>query len=375
MMMLGLYFTDREPFHTVYLHGIVRDPTGSKMSKTKGNVVDPLEMISDIGADALRVALVSGNAPGVDQRLTESKLTGGRNFTNKLWNAARFVLGSRPGGDAAGGEETLATRWIRSRLAEATERATRQLDALDLSGYAATVHEVAWSDYCDWFLEMAKVDLRRAGASDADRAATWAAAAEGLATILRLLHPLMPFVTEEIWGALAEEAPGATAGEPLLIRASWPDPGVRDEPGERAFDELAGLVRGVRNLRTEAGTPAGAWVPLQVEPAHADAEATLRDGARYVEALARARPIEIGAGTDRPPLIATGPLGAAWLVVDAEEGADRRRGQLAELDASIRRIRSLLANEAFTSRAPEAVVARERHRLTALEAERGQLER
>src|SRR5688572_2918551 len=181
MMMLGLYFTDAEPFHTVYLHGIVRDPTGSKMSKTKGNVVDPLEMITDIGADALRVALVSGNAPGVDQRLTQSKLTGGRNFTNKLWNAARFVLASRPETLSASAEPSLAVRWIRSRLAAGVAQATEQLDALDISGYAATVYDLAWSDYCDWFLEMGKVDLRRDGATDADRAATWSAAAEALA--------------------------------------------------------------------------------------------------------------------------------------------------------------------------------------------------
>ena len=207
MMMLGLFCTDVEPFHTVFLNGMIRDPTGTKMSKTKGNVVDPLEKIDEIGADALRFALVSGTAPGVDQRLTQAKLDGGRNFTNKLWNAARFVLATRPEPIAEPGEPTLAARWIRSRLAAATERATRQLDALDLGGYAATVYEVAWSDYCDWFLEMAKVDLRREDATDADRAATWPAAAEGLATLLRLLHPLMPFVTEEIWEALGDVDP------------------------------------------------------------------------------------------------------------------------------------------------------------------------
>ena len=374
MMMLGLYFTDEEPFHTVYLHGLVRDPYGQKMSKTKGNVVDPLAMISDIGADALRVALVSGNAPGVDQRLTDSKLAGGRNFTNKLWNAARFVLGSRPQTDAASADEPLAARWIRSRLADATGRATRQLDALDLSGYAATVHELAWSDYCDWFLEMAKVDLRREDAADAERAATWRATIDGLATILRLLHPLMPFVTEEIWGALAEVAPEAVDGEELLIRAHWPEPGPHDEAAERAFDELATLIRGVRNLRTDAAMPAGAWVPMRIDPSDGDAEARLRAGTAYLETLARVRPIAIGAGAERPTLIATSPLGAAWLESTASDNADRRERQRAELDANIARVRELLANESFTSRAPEAVVKRERERLTAIEEERRQLD-
>jgi valyl-tRNA synthetase len=376
MMMFGLFFTDTEPFHTVYLHGIVRDPYGQKMSKTKGNVVDPLEMINDIGADALRVALVSGNAPGVDQRLTESKLTGGRNFTNKLWNAARFVLGARPETDAAAGEASLAVRWMRSRLADATERATRQLEALDLAGYAATVQEAAWSDYCDWFLEMAKVDLRRPDATDGDRAATWLAAAEGLATILRLLHPLMPFVTEEIWRALGETEPRVAAGEPLLIRAAWPASRSRDREAEAAFEDLATLVRGVRNLRTEAGSPAGAWIPLVVDPVDATAASAISAAATYLEALARVRPIRIGADGERPELVAATPLGAAWLGVDAaaEHGVgERRAAQLADLDANIERLQALLANDAFVGKAPAAVVARERQRLADLIAERTQL--
>jgi valyl-tRNA synthetase len=377
MMMLGLFCTDAEPFHTVYLHGMIRAEGGVKMSKTKGNTVDPLSMIDEIGADALRFALVSGSAPGSDQRLTRAKLEGGRNFTNKLWNAARFVLGSRPDPLVEGdGEPSLAARWIASRLAEATERATRQLDALDLGGYAATVYEVAWNDYCDWFLEMAKVDLRREGASDGERAGTWRAAADGLATLLRLLHPLMPFVTEEIWEALAEASPDATRGEPLLVRAAWPVDVTRDAGADAAFEGIATLVRGVRNLRTEAATPAGAWVPLVVDPVDADARAAIEAATPYVTALARVRPIQPHDGGSRPELLAASPLGAAWLGVDAaaqEAASVRRASQLAELDANIARVRDLLANESFVDRAPEAVVARERERLADLERERGQL--
>ena len=293
------------------------------MSKTKGNVVDPLEMISEIGADALRVALVSGNAPGVDQRLTQSKLTGGRNFTNKLWNAARFVLASRPEALAEPGEPSLAVRWIRSRLAAGAAHATEQLDALDISGYAATVYDLAWSDYCDWFLEMAKVDLRRDGVTDAERSATWSAAAEALATLLRLLHPLMPFVTEEIWGALRDVAPDVAADEPLLIRAAWPTPAVRDGDAEAAFEDLATLVRGVRNLRTEAGTPAGRLGARcsSRRPIRTPHGRSMPAGA-YIEALARVRPIEVTEEGERPTMLATGPLGAAWL----GDRYGRRRG-------------------------------------------------
>ena len=164
MMMLGLFLTDAEPFHTVFLHGIVRAEGGVKMGKTKGNVVDPLEVVEEFGADAMRFALVVGTSPGSDQRLTGAKIQGARNFTNKLWNAARFVIGARPEPLAEpDGEPGLAERWIGSRLADATARATRQLDALDASAYASGLYDFAWSDYCDWFLEMAKLELRRRG--------------------------------------------------------------------------------------------------------------------------------------------------------------------------------------------------------------------
>jgi valyl-tRNA synthetase len=379
MMMLGLYCTGVEPFHTVFLSGMIRDPYGQKMSKTKGNTVDPLEQIDQIGADALRFALVNGTAPGSDQRLTQAKLDGGRNFTNKLWNAARFVLGNRPP-DATGPEtaaaETLAVRWLRSRLADATERATRQLDALDLSGYAATVHEAAWSDYCDWFLEMAKVDLRREGASAGERDATWRAAVDGLATILRLLHPLMPFVTEEIWAALGEASPAATANEPLLVRAAWPPAGPRDLGAERNFADLAELIRTVRNVRTQAGTPAGAWVPLAVASPAPEAAAALESDIRYVESLARVRPVTTRTDRDRPEAAAATPLGAVWLEASGEAsdaGAQQRSARIAELDRNIARVRDLLANDGFVRKAPAEVVEGERERLARLEEQRRQL--
>ncbi|MEA2650759.1 MAG: valyl-tRNA synthetase, partial [Chloroflexota bacterium] len=372
------FLTDAEPFHTVYLHGMIRAEGGIKMSKTRGNSVDPLDIVEEIGADALRVALVHGSAPGSDMRLTQAKLDGGRNFTNKLWNAARFVLANRPESAVPRGEPSLAARWIGSRLADATARATRQLDALDLGGYAATVYDAAWSDYCDWFLEMAKVDLRRDDAGDAERAATWAAAAEGLASLLRLLHPLMPFVTEEIWQALREAAP-YVAADPLLIIARWPPAQDQDPRAESAFADLAALVRGVRGLRTEAGTPASAWAPLSIEPSDDAADAALRADLRYLEALARVRPIElVRDGAERPELVAAGRLGVAWLAQDGATemvAAGRRQAQLAEMDANIARLEQLLANTSFTDRAPAVVVERERTRLADLREQRGQLAR
>jgi valyl-tRNA synthetase len=186
----------------------------------------------------------------------------------------------------------------------------------------------------------------------------------------------MPFVTEEIWDALGDVAPDRTAGEPLLIRAAWPAPGPRDPEAERDFDAIATLVRGVRNLRTEAGTPAGAWVALRIDPTDADAVSRLAAARPYVEALARVRPIDVAGGAARPSLVTAGPLGAAWLEAQAapDEGStERRRAQIEEVERNVDRLRALLANEAFTSKAPAAVVDRERERLSALERELEQL--
>ena len=377
MMMLGLFCTDVEPFHTVYLHGMIRAEGGVKMSKTKGNTVDPLGLVEDIGADALRFALISGSTPGSDLRLTQAKLDGGRNFTNKMWNAARFVLSNRPeGGDPEKAAASLPIRWIRSRLAIATERATQQLEGLDLGGYASTMYEAAWSDYCDWFLETAKVDLRRDDAGDDERASTWGAAAEGLAALLRLLHPLMPFVTEEIWQALRDEAPAA-ASEPLLIAARWPEASARDEAAEWEFADLVGLVRGVRNLRTEASSPAAAWIPVLVEPAGTAERGLLERSQRYLEALARVRPVELVTdATERPPHVASTRLGVAWLgqdTVAAAAAEARRAAQVEELERAIERLEGLLANDGFTRRAPAEVVERERARLDELRRQRARL--
>jgi valyl-tRNA synthetase len=376
MMMLGLFCTGVEPFRTVYLSGLIRADGGVKMSKTKGNVVDPLGLIDEIGADALRFALVVGTSPGNDQRLTEAKLEGARNFSNKLWNAARFVLGARPEPLAQPvGEPTLAERWIRSRLSEATERATRQLDALDLGAYTATVHEFAWSEFADWFLEMAKVELRRDDASAADRARVWGCAADVLADLLRLAHPIMPFVTEEIWDALGSVAPDATGSEALLITAPWPRPQLRDALAEEEMAGLMDLVRAVRNLRMESGARAGAWLPLAIAPTDAAAAATIERGRGYIEPLARVRPIEIAPPDQRRAAVAASPLGAAWFRVAEGTGdpGKRRQAEREELRSGIDRLRALLANPSFASKAPAEVVAKERGRLADLEERLRQL--
>jgi valyl-tRNA synthetase len=371
MMMLGLFLTDTEPFHTIYLHGLVRAAGGIKMSKTKGNTLDPLELIEEIGADALRFALTVGTAPGADQRMTSAKLEGARNFTNQRWNAARFVMGARPEPLAApDGEPTLAARWISSRLAEATERATRQLDELELSAYGASAHDFAWTDYCDWYLEMVKIDLRREGATEGQRARAWLAAADALATMLRLLHPIVPFVTEEIWARVA-----AGSVEPfLLITAPWPIAGARDPEAESRMSVLIELIRGVRNLRTESGIAAGARLPLTVVPADDAVRDAIAEGLDYLAGLARVGPIDlraVGDDHDRPERIASTAGAAAWLggeTADASNAPARQAASEAHLQRGIDRLQALLSGD-FATRAPAEVVERERTRLAELEAQ------
>ena len=214
MMMLGIHLAGDVPFGTVYLHGLVKDPYGQRMSKTKGNVVDPLEAISESGADALRFALVNGTSPGNDQKFSQERLENARNFANKLWNAARFVLGARPASIAADAPRRApdparmgpADRWLRSRIATTVAEVDEALDALALSEATRSLYEATWNEFCDWGLELAKVRLSDASLPAEDREATWWTLVEALDALLRLLHPFMPFVTEAIWTATPHAA-------------------------------------------------------------------------------------------------------------------------------------------------------------------------
>jgi valyl-tRNA synthetase len=372
MMMMGLFCTDTEPFKTVYLHGIVRAAGGVKMSKTRGNVIDPLEIIEEIGADALRFALVTGTSAGADQRLTRAKLDGGRNFSNKLWNAARFVLSSRTESMApASGEASLPERWIASRRADTVVRATSELDGLDLGAYLAATYDFAWSDFCDWFLEVAKVELRREDATAGDRTRVWRCAAETLAEILRLLHPIMPFITEAIWESLRAADSDMTGPDELLVAARWPAPAERDEEAEREFGALQQTVRAVRNARLESGLPAGTRMPLELLADDAQAAVRAERDASSIEALARVRPFVVHApGSTKPPTAGAIPTayGPAWLRADESEGGAQRPrdGERERVQQSIARLKALLANTEFTAKAPAEVVERERKRLREL---------
>jgi len=371
MMMLGIHLTDAPPFHTVYLSGLVRDERGQRMSKTKGNSVDPLEVMDVAGADALRFALIHGATPGQDQKFGQQKLETGRNFANKLWNATRFVLGARPASIPEGAVRAAPDpaslgpieRWIRSRTAATIEATDRALETYQLAEVTRTLLEAIWSELCDWGVEMAKVRLSDANISDAEREATWWTLVEALDTYLRLLHPVMPFVTEALWGAL----PHAADDPELLIVARWPVAGTRDDTEDGNVAAVLELIRAIRNARAEAGIEPSAWLPVDVRPIHEHVSWAGLEGA--VERLARARPLRLAA-TDGP---GGEPSAAAIAVITPDfvasigrpsesatpAGAgDRARleKELAEAETRLAAARARLADPRFVERAPAHVV-------------------
>jgi valyl-tRNA synthetase len=369
MMMLGEWLTNEEPFSVVYLSGLIRDPYGKKMSKTKGNVIDPLRIMDDIGADALRFALINGAAPGADQRLGPSRLDGARNFANKLWNAARFVLGARPDELPADAVLALPDRaqlgpaehWILSRCQVAVREAETAYAAFQFAEASRILHTAVWSEYCDWYLELAKVRLA-ASADPAARVATWQVLAWVLDRYLRMLHPIMPHITEEIWGRL----PHRPDDGDLLVTAAWP---ARDQPGPDADEvqaaavaDLLELVTQIRNARADAGIEPGTWLQADLrfdDEREAEVFEALAD---MVARLARVRPALLPAGSspsDGAALVVVSRGAEARLSVRAEDRERDRTRLQKELDETERLLastRAKLANEAFVSRAPSHVV-------------------
>jgi valyl-tRNA synthetase len=372
MIMFGLEFTGQPPFHTVYLHGLLRDEKGEKMSKSKGNVRNPLDVIEKYGTDALRYALVTGSTPGNDMKLSEDKLEGARNFANKLWNAARYVLstGERPATSLEPGQLTVADRWILSRLARIIAEVDGLLDAYDFGEAGRVLYEFTWSELCDWYLEISKIQLR--AGNETSRVATRSVLFEVLEKTLKLLHPIMPYVTEAIW----EHWPDRTS---LLIASRWPTAGEPDPAAEAEVDLAIGIVRAIRNVRAEFKVDVGRYIPAGVVAGPSrDAVENQRP---MIEALARVRPFDVVTALDTPPRQAVHALvggveiylplaGMVDLAAErtrADAEANRIRAQLAGLDRR-------LAEPSFIAKAPAAVIEKERERREALAAQVQKLE-
>ncbi|MGH2547742.1 MAG: class I tRNA ligase family protein, partial [Thermomicrobiales bacterium] len=263
MVFFGIEMMGEPPFHTVYLHGTVRDGEGAKMSKTKGNVLDPTEISAEYGSDALRFALVTQGSPGVDMRLSMQTVESSRNFVNKLWNATRFALRSigevtiemAPDGPAKPTANLgLADRWILSRMESITADVTSLLNSHLYGEAGRQLREFVWSELCDWYIEASKV---RSRGSEEERQATAQTLAYVLERSVRLLHPFIPFATESLWQALPHQ------GESVMI-ASWPVAGERDAQAEDDFAVLIELVRSIRNVRAESNVEPGRWIEANV---------------------------------------------------------------------------------------------------------------
>jgi valyl-tRNA synthetase len=384
MMQMGLQFMKDVPFREVAIHGLVRDAEGRKMSKSFGNVVDPLEMAGRYGADALRFAMVRAASPGHDVPLAEEWVQGGRNFVNKLWNAARFVAINLDGAPLSRFEQAppaeglpLADRWILSRLAQVTAAVDEGFERYDFAEGVQKLQGFVWSEFCDWYVELAKRPLAAGGD---ERARVQQVLGSVLSGILRLLHPVIPFVTEELWQRLG--------GHGLLATAAWPaaDHGRIDEDTDASMAAVIDIVSAIRRFRSEHKVAPSKRLAAFVVPAGPEQGQALAALAAELSALAGLETLEMVDARDPQPgeqrLVAAGATIAVPLagVVDVTAALADLDRQLAKLEADQAKIDAKLADPNFTAKAPEHVVEEMRKRqaatgeaIAALRAQRDQL--
>ncbi len=365
MIMLGLKCTGEVPFRHVYIHALVRDAEGQKMSKSKGNVADPLAVMEKYGTDAFRFTLAAVAAQGRDIRLAEERIEGYRNFANKIWNASRLVLSNLEGYDprlARRGHPSPADRWILSRLAGAITAVRKALDAYRFNDAASAVYQFLWHELCDWYLEIAKRSLYQTEDPIA-RAVTQLTLVQALETTLRLLHPFMPFISEEIWQRLPHR------GESIMI-APFPKASRtwRDPDAERLMQPVIDIVGAIRAIRSESRIPPAAELAVTIKPGSATTADLVGAAAPLIGALSRSV-IGVAPDADRPALSAHALAGDAEVFVHlagvVDLAAERNR-LLKEIDKAEKEIAFLegkLARPDFVERAPAEVVDRERARL------------
>jgi valyl-tRNA synthetase len=378
MVFSGLEVMGEVPFRHVYVHGLVRDGEGRKMSKSLGNGIDPLEIIERYGADALRFTLIAGVSAGSDMRFQTEKLEGARNFANKLWNASRFVimnLSDENGDFLPVRAETSAPpadedAWILRKVAETAAEVTRNMENFELSVAAQKIYELIWNEYCDWYIEFVKERLY--GGDEADKARVRFVLVSALRDILKLLHPFMPFITEEINGFLPPEEHAAS---PLLINAAWPEDEAPDafRPAAARIERAKEVIRSIRNIRAEASAAPSKLLNAVIAASPENAEALKREE-RHIKKLAGLAAVEYAADKgDIPEDTASAVAGGAEIFIPLDELIDYRAEferlskEKTRVAGDIERISAKLANPGFTGKAPERVVAAERERLASCE--------
>jgi valyl-tRNA synthetase len=401
------------PFPTVYIHALVRDEKGAKMSKSKGNVIDPLHLIDDYGADALRFTLAAMAAQGRDIKLSANRVEGYRNFATKLWNACRFAemnACALPAGfDSTNAKQTL-NRWIAHETARATREVTEAIEAYRFNDAAGAIYRFVWNVYCDWYLELAKPVLM--GEEGAGKSETRAMVAWARDEILKLLHPFMPFITEELWAVTAANADGASSSPPplvgegeeggkpqaparvgapslslphkgrehctLLALAPWPElEGLTDDAAEAEIGWVVDLVTAIRSVRAEMNIPPATLTPLVLSGASAETRERAPRWSDVIKRMARLADISFA---DRAPegsvqLLVRGEVAALPLkgVIDFSAEKARLDKELAKADADIKRVDAKLANEKFVANAPEEIVEEEKEKREAAVARKAKI--
>jgi valyl-tRNA synthetase len=404
MMMMGLHFMKDAPFSTVYIHRLVRDEKGAKMSKSKGNVIDPLGVIDDFGADALRFALARGAAQSHDIKLSPQLVETNRNFATKLWNACRFAEMNgceQPAEfDPTAAKETL-NRWIAHETSRATREVTEAIEGYRFNDAANAIYRFVWNVYCDWYVELAKPVLM--GEEGAAKTETRAMTAWARDEILKLLHPFMPFITEELWAVTASrdgllvlaewprKASAVTAeqiasmalagpGEPLIapVMAALDAGDFSDPAAEAEIGWVVDLVTAIRSVRSEMNIPPATLIPLVLSGASTETKERAQRWNDTVKRLARLADISFA---DRPPegavqLLVRGEVVALPLkdVIDLSAEKARLDKEIVKADADIKRVDAKLGNEKFVANAPEEIVEEEKEKREAAVARKAKLQ-
>jgi valyl-tRNA synthetase len=372
MMMMGLHFQNEIPFRDVYIHALVRDEKGAKMSKSKGNVIDPIDLIDRFGADALRFTLAAMAAQGRDIKLSEGRIEGYRNFATKLWNASRFAelngCTRVAGFDPAAAHEPL-NRWILGEAAKAAAETAFAIEAYRFNDAANAVYRFVWSVFCDWHLELAKPVLQEP-ADPLARAETQATIAHVLDAIYAILHPFMPFLTEELWAIKGESGPRRQG--PLAL-GPWPTQGFEvDEAVEAEIGFLVDLIAEIRSVKSEMGVPPSTLTPLVLVAPSQTADSTARAWSESIRRLARVSSVETAAAAPAGALeiVVRGEVVAVPLagVVDLKAERARLDKEIARVGQEIAKVEAKLGNPDFVARAPEDVIAEHEDRLEAFQA-------
>ena len=366
MVFSGLEQTGKEPFHTVLIHGLVRDSQGRKMSKSLGNGIDPLEVIDKYGADALRMTLMTGNAPGNDMRFYWEKVEASRNFANKVWNATRFIMMNiekAPDADVRLSDLTMADRWILSKVNTLAKDVTENMDRYELGIALQKVYDFIWEEFCDWYIEMVKPRLWD------DNDTTKAAALWTLKTVLinslKLLHPYMPFITEEIFCNLQDE-------EPSIMISSWPVyKGEWNFAGEeKAVEVIKEAVRAIRNVRTSMNVPPSKKAKVYVVSDNEEILGIFEHSRVFFATLGYAGEVALQkdkAGIADDAVSAVTSQAAIYMpfaeLVDLDKEIERLEKEEEKLAKELSRVTGMLSNEKFVSKAPEAKIAEERSKL------------